>query len=184
MARRKLLLAAALAVASLALTACSLGGDRTGPQERTVFAPRGYTDSGPTTTKSDENVGIPELLNDSGQYVHIVAARFQSVAPAVHTLYVAAYSNAHGNMEVGLGNLQKPPCRQGYTPYPLRDDVIPPHAIGGKYILIGFMITKPGVYHIRFVRITYTIANHEYWQDVSIGLTLDVRRGKALPPSC
>ncbi len=180
MARRDLFLAAALAGAILVLTAC----DRTGVQERTVFAPRGYTDSGSTTTKTDENVGIPQLVNDSGQAVHVLAARFESPAPAVRTLYVAAFSNAHGNIELGIGHLGRSPCRLGYTPYPVTDDVIPPHSFGGKYIVIGFKITKPGTYHLPFVRITYTTAGHEYWQDVSIGLTFTARRGKALPPSC
>lgn len=183
MERRKLFPAAALAGAILVLSACSPG--RAGLQQHTVFAPRGYTDWLPTTTRTDQNVGIPQLLNDSGQAVHVLAARFQSVAPAVHTLYVAAYSSAHGNNGLGSGNFEKKPCRQQYTPsYPVTDDVIPPHSIGNKYLNIGFIITKPGTYHIRLVRITYKTGGREYWQDVSIGLTVRVTIGKAQPPSC
>jgi hypothetical protein len=186
--RRKLFLAVVsvlLAGATVALaTACGPGVDPSGQQEHTVFAPRWYTDTGPATTGDEQDVGIVELENISGHRVYIRSARFQSVSPAVITDYVVAYSNRHGEDEVGVGNYLKMPCRQYYKPYSVAKDVIPPHSIGGLYILMGFHIRKPGTYHIRQVRITYTTGGHEYWQDVSIGLTVHVTKGKAGPPSC
>jgi hypothetical protein len=176
---------ALLAAATTALaTACGPGAAPSGPQEHVVFAPRGYTDTGPATTGDEQDVGIVELENISKHTVYIRFARFQSVSPAVVTDYVVAYSNSHGEDEVGIGNYLKMPCRQYYKPYPVTKDVIPPHSIGGLYILIGFHIRKPGTYHIRRVRITYFTAGQEYWQDVSIGLTVHVTKGKAGPPSC
>jgi hypothetical protein len=178
-------IAALLTGATVVLaTACDPGADQRGPQEHNVFAQRWYTDTGPATTGDEQDVGIVELDNISKHAVYIRSARFQSVSPAVVTDYVVAYTNRRGEEEVGVGNYLKMPCRQHYKPYPVTKDVIPPHSIGGLYILIGFHIRKPGTYHIRRVRITYVTSHQEYWQDVSIGLTVHVTEGKADPPSC
>ena len=174
-----------LAAATAALAAaCGPGAASSGPQEHAVFAPRYYTDTGPGTTGDELDVGVVQLGNISKHTVYIRSARFQSVSPAVVTDYVVAYSGSHGEDEVGVGNYLKMPCRQWYKPYPVTKDVIPPNSIGNMYILIGFHIRKPGTYHIRRVRITYVTTGHEYWQDVSIGLTVHVTKGKAGPPSC
>jgi hypothetical protein len=165
-------------------TACDPRASPTRPQEYTVFAPRYYTDTGPATTGDEEGVGVVDLENISKHAVYIRHVGFQSVSSDVVTDYVVAYSNSHGEDEVGIGNYLKSPCRQHYKPYPVTEDVIPPHSIGNRYPFIGFHIRVPGTYHIRQVRVTFITDNHEYWQDVSIGLTIHVTKGKAGPPSC
>jgi hypothetical protein len=115
----------ASAAAALA-TACGPSSDPVGPQERTVFAQRWYTDTGPATTGDEENVGIVELENISKHTVYIRSARFQSVSPAVLTDYVVAYSKGMVRMKSALATTSKSRARRYYKPYLVTKDAGPP----------------------------------------------------------
>jgi hypothetical protein len=61
----------------------------------------------------------------------------------------------------------------------VRDDVNPPHADSNWDVVLAMTFTKPGRYHLHWVKIYYTTNGRNGWQYEHLNLTVFV---KATPP--
>jgi hypothetical protein len=117
------------------------------------------------------NIGLPDLYNRTSRSIRIRDVSLSSAPAAVRLLNITA----HPGQAVGVirGNLLKR-CKASYPAYPVTDAIMPPHTDSNWHLVLTITITKPGTYHLRRVKITYTIGGRARWQYQNIFTTIHV----------
>jgi hypothetical protein len=81
------------------------------------------------------------------------------------------YQQTHEGISGMAGDLAKE-CPKTFRPRSISSFVTPPHRSTQWFIVIAFTISRPGRYHLRRIKITYTARGHTHWQYLSIGTTM------------
>jgi hypothetical protein len=135
------------------------------------------------------DLGLPLLHNLSAHMVRLRSVQLVSVPKVVLVESVTAYKYGNGGgVALTRGDLLKGPCRRYMPPFPVTDVVTPPHADSAWYVILAFVITRPGRYHITRARISYVTDGHVGWQYQNLNTTLVIRQArphsKPAPAEC
>jgi hypothetical protein len=161
-----------LAVVLLA-TGCSSGGQQ---DVFNVFS--GFTSTIPTQTLEINDIGLSEawLHNQTGYPVRIISVRFVRPPKTLHLLNVYAYSykDTHYGL-ISQGGVLSKECPKNFKPHALNSVTFPGHHDPPWLVVLAFTLNKPGVYHLKQVRIDYVTNGHRGWQYQSTNATITVK---------
>ncbi len=141
----------------------------------TVFS--GFTSAFPTRTLEPEDIGLSTswLHNQSDHQVRITSVRFVNPPKALHMLNVLAYSFADGAGIISQAGVLYKECPKQFKPHALNSVSFPPHSIPPWLVVLAFTFDKPGVYHLKRVRIDYQANGHSGWQYQYTNATITVK---------
>ncbi|MHB1597055.1 MAG: hypothetical protein ACYCO9_22890 [Streptosporangiaceae bacterium] len=159
-----------------ALAACALLGTGCSPVtgEHVVFQiASGFSNRATATTADLVDIGMPDLINQSGHAVTIRRVSLVSAPPSVHLRMVTGYLPIRGGevLAFAIGNYVQH-CRRVMRPYRLTSVINPPHQHSRWYLVISLNFSKPGHYYLRRVRIDYTTNGHQGWQYQNLNQTM------------
>jgi hypothetical protein len=156
----------------------------------TVFS--GFSSSLPDRTLEVEDIGLSTgwLHNQSGYSVRITSIRFVDPPRALRVLNVLAYSykDTYDTGIISQAGILYKECPHEYRPHPLDSVTFPPKSDPPWLVVLAFVLTKPGVYHLSKVRISYVTYGHSGWQYQYTNATVTVKNPplpgpRPLPPS-
>jgi hypothetical protein len=166
---RRIALWLALLCAAGPAAGCSGGGG-----ERTVFAVASGFGQGMRAVRPVDvvDLGLPDLLNLTGQSIRVRAVTLVSAPGAVHVRSITAYVfPSSGGLGIGRGDLLRY-CRKADRPYPVTAAVARPHAYANWLVVIAFTIARPGRYYLGRAKISYTIGGQDGWQYQNLNTTI------------
>src|SRR6266851_8057203 len=148
-------------LAGALLAACN----NTGP--RTVFAlEHGVSVSGPTRVDEINDAGLPGLFNLSPEQVRLRSVQVVSPPRSMHVLNVRAYNIKHvgyGGIIGQQGDLPSE-CPGQFVPHPIGSFVVAPRKRSAYFVVLAFIFSKPGRYHLKRLKIYYTADGKDGWQ--------------------
>lgn len=168
------------AAATLIIVVMSSGCAAARPESRhNVFSVvKGFTQGISATTADVVDVGIQPfgLSNVTGHSVRLLGVSLVSASPSVRLRSITAYGPGEG---VGIvhGDLLKH-CPSN-KPYPVSDDVTPPHSSSRWNIVLALVFAKPGRYYFRDVKIVYTTNGQRGWQYENLFTTIVITEAPA-----
>jgi len=141
---------------------------------------------------TDEMIDVPALFlyNTAARPVRIQRLALLSHSPAMRLSSTIAY-RPDGYFIVAFGDLQKE-C--GYPAKPISSIVVRPHSASAWIPFMTIVVSKPGRYNLRRVKIFYEIGGDQYWQYQNLNTVLVVKspsepgpypkqqQGQCLPP--
>jgi hypothetical protein len=158
-ASRVALLAALICLPVVLMAGCQSDG----PRNVLASGPFGISESGPAHVDEiiDQSV---TLHNVSGHPVRLRSIRIVGL-PEAHLLNVRAYSIR----KLGYGGLSQTgdlpsECPGWFVPRPIGSFAIAPHRDSDWMVVIAFRISRPGTYHLRRLRISYSTDGGRGWQ--------------------
>lgn len=165
----RILLASGLAAIAVVLAGCS-----SGLGQHQVFLAGREVLRGPAHT--DELVDIVvQFSNLTGNPVRLVSLSLATSLPGVRVIGTSVYDErlAGSAPAVDMGDLPAE-CPGKFIPHPVSSLVVAPRQYSDWYGVLTIRITRPGRYAIPPVRITYSTAGGQGWQDQLASLTLIV----------
>lgn len=180
---------ASLRWAGLLAASALLGAGCSGGGEHVVFAvATGFSNRATARTTDLVDIGLPDLVNDTGQTVTLRGVSLVAAPRSVHLRFTTGYlpTRYGGVLAYGLGNFIKL-CRRQMPPYPLSRVITPPHSDSKWYLVISLTFTKPGRYYLGRVKIFYTVGGQDGWQYQNLYQTMDITlHNRKLPrfPEC
>jgi hypothetical protein len=140
----------------------------------------GYTAQGEATTSTIDDLGLPELYNQTSRPLRMLWVRPAGWPAAVRVLSITAYNYYQVGSGVisAYGDLPRE-CPKLYRPHPLTEVITAPHANSDWFVVIAFMIPRPGRYHLNQVTIGYETGGRRYWQYQNLDTEIIVTRSRA-----
>jgi hypothetical protein len=164
--------AAAIASIGALVAGCATNG------QRNVFpaGPPGIGFSGPAHVDEIQDLTVPGLHNNTERPVRLRSVRIVGQPPVVRVLNVRAYTiNMVGSgVFNALGDLPTE-CPGQFVPHPIGSFTIGPHKDSSWLVVVAFKISKPGIYHLRKLRVSYSTDGDRGWQYVYMDITSTVR---------
>jgi hypothetical protein len=163
--------ATVVALIGAAAVGCSTNG------QRNVFPDGRYgvTASVPAHVDEIQDLTVPTLHNNTDHPVRLLSVRIVGQPPAVNVLNVRAY-NINMLGYAGLNSVGDLPgeCPADFVPHLIGSFTIEPHKDSAWMIIVAFKISKPGVHHLRKLRISYSIDGVRGWQYMYCRVTSNV----------
>src|SRR5262249_13418519 len=124
--------------------------------QRNVFptGPGSVSESGPGRVDEIENLTVPGLHSNSDQPVRLRSIRILDQPPAVRVLNVRAYNiNKVGYGGTSVEGDLPSECPGQFVPHPIGSFTIAPHKDSAWMVIVEFKVSKPGVYHLRRLKV-------------------------------
>lgn len=161
--------------AGVLLAACGGSPGPSGP--RTVFPVlTGFKITGPTRVGEINDVGLPGLKNISAQTVRLRSVTIVDALPSLRIRDVQAYNSKQVGYNVIIGQRGDlhAECPGQFIPHRIGSFVVPAHKLAAYFVVLAFTFDRPGIYHLRRVKILYTSAGKTFWQYQNIDSTFIV----------
>lgn len=154
-------LPAALAFLPTAFLAagCSPGAGSNGQQQVVFAVASGFRQGGPSFTHDIIDLGLPALENVSGHSVQLTGISLAGMGPGVRIRNVTAFRRAGPAVGIEHGDMHA--CKGAR---PITAVVTRPHAHSAWQVVIAIVFTKPGLYAINHVKVSYLTDGHSGWQ--------------------
>jgi hypothetical protein len=163
----------AIAIALSAGVVAGCGDDG----QRHVFpaGPGSVSISGPARVDEIQNLTVPGLHNISDQPVRLRSVRIVGQPPAVRVLNVRAYNiNKLGFGGTDVSGDLPSECPGEFVPRSIGSFTIAPHKDSAWMVIVEFKISKPGTYHLRRLKVSYSTDHTNGWQYEYLRITIKV----------
>ncbi len=170
-------LRATMTCLALALIAAGCSPAKPAATERNVFeVAAGFSQGGPGVPTEILDIGLPALLNTTGDRVKLTGITLAATTKGVRIRSITAfrYDTQDAALGLGTGNVRHCPGAQ-----PLSVVSAAPHQQSAWFVVIAVTFAGPGRYYIGKARIGYTAGGVKGWQYQNLFTTMRINKLRA-----
>jgi hypothetical protein len=181
---RKMIVSAALAVTLM--SACTAVAGPDGPQQIVLRARQGLRLDGPAPLHEILDLGVPTIHNITDNTVQLRSVHLVGAPAAVHVVNVRAYLWRQVGVAwqaAAFGDLPSQ-CPREFKPHPVTVVTTRPRSDSDWMVIIALTVSKPGIYHLHKIKITYITNGKKGWQYQYFDTVIHAYRGHLPGSGC